>query len=72
MADYVHPYRDTEFVLNEVLGFERLCAELGLGDINSELAAAVLTEAGKLGAEVLAPLNAIGDREGVRLTEHGV
>ncbi len=63
MADYVHPYRDTEFVLNEVLGFERLCAELGLGDINSELAAAVLTEAGKLGAEVLAPLNAIGDRE---------
>ncbi|WP_312382205.1 acyl-CoA dehydrogenase [Stutzerimonas balearica] len=72
MADYVHPYRDTEFVLNEVLGFERLCAELGLGDINSELAAAVLAEAGKLGAEVLAPLNAVGDREGVRLTEHGV
>ncbi|MHB0817129.1 acyl-CoA dehydrogenase [Stutzerimonas stutzeri] len=72
MADYIHPYRDTEFVLDEVLGFDRLCTDLGLTEVSGELAAAVLAEAGKLGAEVLAPLNAVGDREGVRLTEEGV
>jgi alkylation response protein AidB-like acyl-CoA dehydrogenase len=72
MSDYLHPYRDTQFVLDEVVGFDGLCAELGLDGINRELAHAVLGEAGRLGAEVLAPLNAVGDREGARLTEAGV
>ena len=72
MTDYVHPRQDTEFVLDEVLGFDRLCQDLGLSEVNGELARAILDEAGKLGAEVLAPLNAVGDREGARLTEAGV
>ncbi|AHL77478.1 acyl-CoA dehydrogenase [Stutzerimonas stutzeri] len=72
MANYMHPNRDTEFVLNEVLCFDRLCADLGLADVNGELASAVLDEASKLGSTVLAPLNAVGDRKGVCLTDAGV
>lgn len=72
MSDYVHPLQDSEFVLHEVVGFERLCSNLGLADINGELASAVLAEAGKLGAEVLAPLNAVGDRQGARMSDIGV
>ncbi len=71
MSDYVHPYRDTEFVLNELAGFASLCQHLGLED-GPELASAILAEAGKLGSEVLAPLNIPGDRQGAKLEEQGV
>ncbi|SEF91878.1 acyl-CoA dehydrogenase [Marinobacterium lutimaris] len=72
MSDYKHPHQDAEFVLNELVGFDDLCAANGFDDINFELASAILTEAGKLGSEVLAPLNVIGDNQGVKLTEQGV
>ena len=68
MSDYKHPYRDAEFILNELVGFDQLCADAGLEDINSELADVILTEAGKLGADVLAPLNYIGDTQGATLS----
>lgn len=71
MSEYVHPSRDTLFVLEEVIGFDALCEKVG-ADVNSELAAAIIEEAGKLGAMVLGPLNAVGDRNGARLTEDGV
>ncbi|MDV7213112.1 acyl-CoA dehydrogenase family protein, partial [Azotobacter beijerinckii] len=72
MSDYVHPYRDTEFVLGELVELERFCAEAGLSDVNGELVSAILAEAGRLGSEVLAPLNAVGDTQGARLGERGV
>ena len=72
MADYTHPYRDAEFVINELVDFDKLCADAGLEDINSELASVILTEAGKLGSEVLAPLNIVGDLNHPQLTENGV
>ncbi|MDN2661308.1 acyl-CoA dehydrogenase C-terminal domain-containing protein [Neptunomonas phycophila] len=72
MSDYKHPYRDAEFILNELVGFDQLCADAGLEDINSELADVILTEAGKLGADVLAPLNYIGDTQGATLSPQGV
>ena len=53
---YLHPHQDAEFVLRQVVEFDALCADAGLDEINVELAAAILAEAGKLGAEVLAPL----------------
>ena len=71
MSDYVHPSRDTLFVLDKVIGFEGLCDKVG-ADVNSELAAAIIEEAGKLGAMVLGPLNSVGDRNGPRLSEKGV
>jgi len=72
MSDYVHPYRDTEFVLDELVELERFCVEAGLHDVNGELVSAILAEAGRLGSEVLAPLNVVGDTQGARLGERGV
>lgn len=72
MSEYRHPYLDTEFVLNHVVDFDNLCQHAGLEGVNSELASVILTEAGKLGSDVLAPLNAIGDTQGIKLEEKGV
>ncbi|MGI1668682.1 MAG: acyl-CoA dehydrogenase family protein, partial [Neptuniibacter sp.] len=72
MSEYKHPYRDTEFVLNKLVDFDALCNEASLEDINSELASVILTEAGKLGSDVLAPLNVIGDTIYPKLGENGV
>jgi alkylation response protein AidB-like acyl-CoA dehydrogenase len=72
MSDYVHPYRDTEFVLKELVELETLCASAHLDDVNDELVAAILAEAGRLGSGVLAPLNRTGDTQGAQLNDQGV
>lgn len=72
MSEYKHPYRDAEFVLNELVDFDALCADAGMEDVNAELASVILTEAGKLGSDVLAPLNVVGDTQHPQLGENGV
>ena len=72
MSDYTHPYRDSEFVLQQLVELEALCASAHRDDINDELVSAILAEAGRLGSGVLAPLNRIGDTQGACLGEHGV
>jgi alkylation response protein AidB-like acyl-CoA dehydrogenase len=72
MSDYSYPYKDAEFIINELIGFDKMCEEAGLDEVNSELVSAVLEEAGRFGSEVIAPLNTIGDQEGVTLDESGV
>lgn len=69
---YIHPYQDTEFVLKHIVNFDRLCADAGLDEVNLELAVAVLEEAGKIGADILAPLNRDGDENGAKLGADGV
>lgn len=69
---YIHPYQDTEFVLQHLVNFDRLCADAGLDEVNLELAVAVLEEAGKIGADILAPLNRAGDENGAVLGADGV
>jgi len=72
MSEYRHPYKDVEFVINELAEFDKYCRDANLEDINSELATVILTEAGKLGTDVIAPLNIIGDTNGAQLTDNGV
>ena len=72
MSEYVHPYRDAAFVLNELVDFDGLCVDAGLEDVNTELASVILAEAAKLGSDVLAPLNPIGDVQHPVLAENGV
>ena len=72
MSDYRFPYKDAAFLMNDVLGFDQICQDAGLEDVNAELAEAILEEAGRLGSEVFAPLNAIGDHKGAELGENGV
>ena len=66
MSDYKAPLRDMHFVLNEVFQVSRLWAKLpGLAEvIDEETAAAILEEAGKISAEVIAPLNRSSDEQG--------
>ena len=70
MPAYSPPLRDFAFVLHDVLAIQH-SAIPGYAELDPEFTAAILGEAGKLAAEVLAPLNANGDREGCRL-ENGV
>jgi len=72
MTDFSFPYKDAAFVIDELIGFDRLCEEGGLQDVNAELVSAILEEASRLAAEVIAPLNVVGDREGATLDEVGV
>ena len=59
-------------LFTELLGFDQMCRPAGLEDINCELVFAILDEAGRLGSEIIAPLNPVGDRTGATLGEDGV
>ena len=72
MSDYRFPYKDASFLITHILDFDQACADAGLEDVNSELADAILEEAGRLGSEVFAPLNEVGDKQGAALEDDGV
>ena len=59
MADYKAPLRDMRFVLNEVFQVSQLWAQLpALAEVvDEETANAILEEAGKITAGMIAPLN---------------
>ncbi|HEY6898813.1 MAG TPA: acyl-CoA dehydrogenase [Rhodocyclaceae bacterium] len=64
MTTYVAPVKDMMFALEHVAGLNEVAALPGCDDLSAELAATVLDEAGRMAAELLAPLNAVGDRQG--------
>jgi len=67
MPEYKAPLRDMQFVLNEVLAFEKHYAQLpGAEDATPDMVSAIMEEAAKFAENVIAPLNEIGDREGCR------
>lgn len=71
MISYEAPVKDMMFVIEDVIGLDTLSMLPGCEDATQDLLQAVLTEAGRFGSEVLAPLNRVGDIEGSRL-ENGV
>jgi hypothetical protein len=66
MSDYQAPLRDMRFVLNEVFEVSKLWAQLpALAEVvDEDTASAILEEAGKVTAGIIAPLNRSGDEEG--------
>jgi len=70
--NYTYPYKDATFCLQHLVNFDASCEAGGFEEANLELAVAVLEEAGKLGTDVLAPLNSVGDAQGATLGENGV
>jgi acyl-CoA dehydrogenase len=55
------PVSEYEFLLNTVIGFEQIAQTDRFNEASSDLVTAILTEAGKLCDEVMAPLQRGGD-----------
>ena len=70
MPTYTAPVKDMQFLLHNVLKVTAADTP-GYADLDEGFTGAVLEEAGKVASDLLAPLNAVGDREGCVL-ENGV
>jgi alkylation response protein AidB-like acyl-CoA dehydrogenase len=68
---YRAPVSEIRFVLDHVVGFDRVAATERFAEATPDTVDAILTEAGRICEEVLAPLNRAGDRTPARL-ENGV
>ncbi|WP_298850717.1 acyl-CoA dehydrogenase [uncultured Ruegeria sp.] len=68
---YRAPISDYQFLLDHVVGFDKVAATETYSDASSDVVSAILSEAGKLSEEVLSPLQRAGDLEPARL-ENGV
>ena len=60
------------FVLDHVVGLDKLPDHPDLGAWNLDNVASLLEPAAKLSSEVLAPLNSVGDQEGCTLKDQAV
>jgi alkylation response protein AidB-like acyl-CoA dehydrogenase len=70
MPAYTAPVRDMQFLLNDVMNVQSANIP-GYDELDPDFLTAILNECGKINADVLAPLNAIGDTQGCTL-ENGV
>jgi 3-(methylthio)propanoyl-CoA dehydrogenase len=71
MPDYVPPLRDIRFVLEHIVDLAGLSRLEPFRHADPDAVFGVLEEGGRFMAEVLAPLNQVGDVEGSRLDEAG-
>lgn len=71
MTVYAAPLDDMRFALRHLAGLDEVAALPGFEETSPDLVDAILDEAARFGAQVLAPLNPIGDREGCAF-ENGV
>ncbi|CAG4885271.1 3-methylmercaptopropionyl-CoA dehydrogenase [Georgfuchsia toluolica] len=72
MADYTPPLRDMRFILEDMGYLGEVAVLPGQEEITADVTFAILEEAGKFAAAMLAPLNRSGDREGCRLQNNVV
>lgn len=71
MSEYRYPLNDILFSLNEIAGLARLNAHRE-EEVDQDLVEAILSEAGKLSEQCIAPLNHTGDQEGSRVVNGDV
>ncbi|MEO0944188.1 MAG: acyl-CoA dehydrogenase C-terminal domain-containing protein [Pseudomonadota bacterium] len=70
MPTYTPPVKDQQFILHDLLKISESDVP-GYNELDRDFTSAVLEEAGKIAANVLQPLNTVGDKEGCVL-ENGV
>ena len=70
MPTYAAPTKDMAFVLHDLLSVEKSDVP-GYNELTPSFTSAVLEESAKIHQDVIAPLNAVGDKEGCNL-ENGV
>jgi hypothetical protein len=58
---YVAPLTKCKFLFDHVVAFSDVCSTARFGDSTSDVTASLLSEAGKVCEEVLAPLQRVGD-----------
>ena len=69
MNSYKAPLNDLSFIFNHLLDQEQLAQLPGLEDLDVDLYESILDEAGKFASNVLDPINASGDREGLKIQD---
>ncbi len=68
---YRAPISDYEFLFRNAIGFDQIAATEKFSEASEDVVSAILTEAGKLCEDIMAPLQRPGDLEPARL-ENGV
>ena len=71
MTIYNAPVEETKFILNEVLNIAKYDNIPNIAEAAGELSDAIINEAGKFAAEVLHPLNEVGDSQGCTRHDDG-
>jgi alkylation response protein AidB-like acyl-CoA dehydrogenase len=69
---YRAPVADIAFTLKHAAGLKRAMDEGLYGDLTEDVVDAVLEEAGKFASDIIAPLNAVGDKHGTPLKDGAV
>lgn len=71
MTEYTPPTAETRFVLSHVLELEKHADLPGFADLDDDLIEALLGEASRFCAEVIAPLNRVSDQQGCTRADDG-
>lgn len=69
MAEYRPPLKDMQFAIEELAELKRLNTLPGYEEATPDLVETVLAQAGQLAADVIAPVNRLGDQTGTRVED---